>query len=294
MSNQSSPVIFGEVLFDCFPDGVSVLGGAPFNVAWHCQAFGLSPLLVSRVGNDSLGEKITTAMRDWGMDMSGLQQDVSHPTGVVDVRFNDGEPSYDIVENSAWDFIDVDQLPNVDGDGMLYHGSLALRSDASNAALQQLRRSGRSVFVDINLRPPWWQQQRVRQMIRNAQRLKLNEDELQQIAPQGLDVEQGMDYIINELSVEQLIVTRGERGVIAVEGDSKPLMVTPPEKTVVNDTVGAGDAFSSIMLLGQYQGWSLKDSLQRAQSFASAVVGIQGATINDRSFYEPFISAWKL
>ncbi len=25
------PLIFGEVLFDCFPDGIRVLGGAPFN-----------------------------------------------------------------------------------------------------------------------------------------------------------------------------------------------------------------------------------------------------------------------
>ena len=44
--------IFGEVLFDCFPDGREVLGGAPFNVAWHLHAFGQSPVFVSRVGDD--------------------------------------------------------------------------------------------------------------------------------------------------------------------------------------------------------------------------------------------------
>ncbi len=42
------PMIFGEVLFDCFPDGASILGGAPFNVAWHLHAFGQSPLFISR------------------------------------------------------------------------------------------------------------------------------------------------------------------------------------------------------------------------------------------------------
>ena len=40
--NHTRPVVFGEVLFDCFPDGSRVLGGAPFNVAWHCQAFWLA------------------------------------------------------------------------------------------------------------------------------------------------------------------------------------------------------------------------------------------------------------
>ena len=61
------PLIFGEVLFDHFPDGSAVLGGAPFNVAWHLQAFGLKPLFVSRVGNDAAGESVRWAMRQWRM-----------------------------------------------------------------------------------------------------------------------------------------------------------------------------------------------------------------------------------
>lgn len=51
--------IFGEVLFDHFPDGSRVLGGAPFNVAWHTQAFGLAPCFISRIGNDPAGYEIT-------------------------------------------------------------------------------------------------------------------------------------------------------------------------------------------------------------------------------------------
>ena len=49
---NAQPLVFGEVLWDCFPDGQQVLGGAPFNVAWHLHAFGISPLFVSRVGQD--------------------------------------------------------------------------------------------------------------------------------------------------------------------------------------------------------------------------------------------------
>jgi fructokinase len=51
-----STVIFGEVLFDNFPDK-QVLGGAPFNVAWHLQGFGDNPLFISRVGDDSRGRE---------------------------------------------------------------------------------------------------------------------------------------------------------------------------------------------------------------------------------------------
>ena len=55
-SLPGKPVIFGEVLFDVFPEeGNMVLGGAPFNVAWNLQAMGLAPHLVSRIGRDELG-----------------------------------------------------------------------------------------------------------------------------------------------------------------------------------------------------------------------------------------------
>ena len=56
--------LFGEVLMDQFPDGQCVLGGAPFNVAWHLQAFGLAPQFISRVGKDAPGETIRQAMID--------------------------------------------------------------------------------------------------------------------------------------------------------------------------------------------------------------------------------------
>ena len=62
--------IFGEVLFDQFPDNQQVLGGAPFNVAWHLQAFGASPCFISRVGNDAKAVTIKNAMQTWGMDLT--------------------------------------------------------------------------------------------------------------------------------------------------------------------------------------------------------------------------------
>ena len=85
------PLIFGEVLFDHFPDGTAVLGGAPFNVAWHLHAFGLRPLMISRIGNDELGGRVQEAMQKWGMDCSGMQiRHCTHPTGTVQVTFQDG------------------------------------------------------------------------------------------------------------------------------------------------------------------------------------------------------------
>ena len=130
--------IFGEVLFDCFPDGREVLGGAPFNVAWHLQAFGQSPLFVSSVGDDEEGRHIREAMSSWGMRLEGLQFDPEHPTGRVTVTLEGGEPSYDIVADTAYDFIDPNALPSGEP-GLIYHGSLALRSRGSKASSKARR-----------------------------------------------------------------------------------------------------------------------------------------------------------
>jgi fructokinase len=123
MSQQSALAIFGEVLFDCFPDGEKKLGGAPFNVAWHLQAFGDNPLFISSVGEDESGVKIRHAMQKWQLSADGLQTDKSHQTGEVKVSLQGGEPSYDIMIERAYDFIQTSQLPNLRNDAVVYHGS---------------------------------------------------------------------------------------------------------------------------------------------------------------------------
>ena len=292
--SQSRLVIFGEVLFDCFPDGNRILGGAPFNVAWHCQAFGLQPLLISRVGNDPLGDEIKSAMLDWGMDSTGLQIDNTHATGIVDVSFDDGEPSYNIVENSAWDFIDHQATPEIDKHSILYHGSLALRNPLTANSLAQLKQQcSESIFIDVNLRPPWWNLSLIENIINNGQWLKLNVDELALIVPDESTTEDRVGHLLSQLNVELIVVTQGKAGAMAASRDEW-CSVQPDNTNNVIDTVGAGDAFSSVLLLGLDKAWPLQQTLNRAQQFASAVVGQRGATTQDKTFYAPFIQDWHL
>ena len=289
------PVIFGEVLFDRFPDGSVVLGGAPFNVAWHLQAFGKSPLFISRVGNDALGRMIRDTMHAWQMDTSGLQLDSTHPTGSVDVRIEDGEPGYDIVDNQAYDFIDAASMPPLPEHALLYHGSLAVRNAGSREALQQLQQ-GRDLrrLVDVNLRPPWWQLETVRSFMQDAGWIKLNEAELALLVPQADTLPGQMQQLQDYSGAELLIVTRGAAGAVVLASDGKEFGVTPQRHSEVIDTVGAGDAFTSVVILGLLRGWKVPQMLEHAQAFASAITGIRGATPEDPGFYKAFIDDWKL
>lgn len=295
MKATGRPVVFGEVLFDHFPDGQAVLGGAPFNVAWHLNAFGARPVLISRVGNDALGRRIRDAMQSWGMDTAGLQLDSSHPTGTVEVSLDNDEPHYDIVERRAWDFIDADKLPPINDAALLYHGSLALRNPVSCKALDALHdRLAAPVFVDVNLRAPWWKRGQLEHYLDGARWVKLNEDELDLLAPPGVDLDKRAVALQQACGLELLITTRGAAGALAHERNGRRLQLAPPLTDKLIDTVGAGDAFAAVVILGLLHDWELESTLQRAQAFASAIVGIRGATPGQRDFYAQFMQRWNL
>jgi fructokinase len=290
---RQPPLVYGEALFDCFPDGSRVLGGAPFNVACHLQAFGASPVFISRVGQDAEGDLIAEAMANRGMTDAGLQRDVAHGTGVVDVRLSDGEPTYDIVADRAYDHIDAAALPEPPAGSLLYHGSLALRQAPSRAALDALRaRRDPAVFVDVNLRDPWWSQAQVEGLLEGARWVKLNADELRLLAPAGDSVEARAQAIGQRFGLALVVTTLGAAGAVAVAPDGALQRVAPAATVPVVDAVGAGDGFASVLILGLLRDWPLALTLARAQDFASALVGRRGATVEDPAFYTAFTARW--
>lgn len=294
MRSGKTPIVFGEVLFDCFPDGSRVLGGAPFNVAWHLRGFGESPLFVSRVGDDEAGREVRAAMADWGMDASGLQVDEAHPTGMVQITLHDGEPHYEIVADQAYDHVSVDRLPGIEAPAFLYHGSLALRAAGNRAALAELLGRHRlPVFLDVNLRPPWWSQDELTAMLDRATWLKLNADELIKLEPGGDNLTARVRNLRDRYGLEQVVVTRGGEGALALDARLEKVSVQPEAALEVVDTVGAGDAFASVLMLGLLRGWPLQVSMRRAQSFASSVVGLRGATVADPAFYRRHLEMWR-
>lgn len=284
--------VFGEVLFDCFDDGTEVLGGAPFNVAWHLQAFGASPSLVSRVGDDGAGRRVRESMVGWGLDTSQLQIDPKRPTGRVQVNVVDGEPHYDIVEGCAYDAI---APPPVDCRGLLYHGSLAVRADTSTAALRHLRDQRPSlVFIDVNLRPPWWEPGQVRELLAGAHWVKLNQGELEQLYPGQAPGSDPAKAFLEYYGLQGLILTRGEQGAEVLTADGGRWSARPEPDVRVVDTVGAGDALAAVMILGLTRDWPPELSLDRAQQFAARIVARRGATVADPAFYDAVLRDWGL
>lgn len=292
MTNNPIAII-GEVLFDLFPDGRQILGGAPFNVAWHLEAFGQHPDFISRVGSDVMAQSIRSAMLAWGMDTANLQTDSKHPTGTVEVTICNGEPSYTILNNQAYDFIDARQLNPNQHYRIIYHGTLALRHRQTAQTVNTLKtRHTGKVFIDVNLREPWWQIEQVKQGLVTANWLKLNHDELMRLTPRQNTLQATMQRFMARYPLEILIVTCGDQGAIALTHSGEFIETVPRRNLTIVDTVGAGDAFSAVFLLGLQLDWPLPLIMNRAQDFASALLSRKGATVQDIGFYQPFIDQW--
>ncbi|GBE09492.1 2-dehydro-3-deoxygluconokinase [bacterium BMS3Bbin12] len=293
------PVVFGEVLFDCFEDGDKVLGGAPFNVAWHLAGFGADPVFVSRVGSDSLGERVVAAMGDWGMDVRGVQRDPAHPTGSVQVALTDGQPEFRILPDQAYDYIDAATVAGAlrgVSPALLYHGSLSTRNRISRKTLEGLRAAGIPAFVDINLRAPWWTREGLDALLQGTRWLKLSDGELAALtdpeAADGADPVAATRALRGRYGCELVIVTQGEDGGLFVgpDGDGR---IESAEVPVLVDSVGAGDAFSAVTILGLLRGWTLAPTFERAAAFAAHICGIRGATTRDRGLYDELLARWE-
>jgi fructokinase len=291
------PIIFGEVLFDCFADGQNVLGGAPFNVAWHLQGFGHAPLMVSSVGRDERGDKVRATMADWQMDVSALQVSDIYSTGQVSVQLHDGQPSYDIVPDQAYDHISTQAaLAALEGQNpaLIYHGSLALREATSQSCLNELLNTTNApVFLDLNLRAPWWELPLVETILQRATWVKLNDEELCEVTQHTMSDDPEFQSILQNYAKElfdacglqRLIVTLGAQGAFVVRKEGIVQGQPVPVANII-DTVGAGDAFSAMTIAGLLQDWSIQTTLDRALNFASAICQQRGATAKNPNLYE--------
>jgi len=291
---EKIPVLFGEVLFDCFDDGSRVLGGAPFNVAWHLQAFGYEPLLISRVGDDPMGRQIRDTMSRWGMTTAGLQKDSAHPTGEVRVSLQDGQPTFDILKDRAYDHIHSDAIPPMEP-ALIYQGTLGLRQAGSATALEELlKRHQASVFLDVNLRPPWWSRALVEQQLDHSRWVKINDAELETMVEGDEELRTKARTLMTRHALGLLIVTAGSKGAFALDGSAEIQEVKPAARVPVVDTVGAGDAFASVCIAGLLREWPLPRILERAQEFASLLVGQRGAILDNAASYRSLAERWEI
>lgn len=306
----TTTIVFGEALVDDF-GAEQIVGGAPFNVARHLAAFMAPQLMVTRIGEDRNGAVVRGEFERFAMSPGGLQVDAMEETGRVVVERAAGGHRFSILPNQAYDYIEaaaaVAAVGAVDA-GVVYFGTLAQRTERSRAALYAVLEATRAVrFLDLNLRGNQVDERCVFHSLQAANIVKVNEEELQalfqwyfQIKPTDPaltadEVRSSCRALLQMFSLDALIVTLGHRGSVYFgRDDDEPVVHRDnPVPPFVIDTVGAGDAFSAIFLLGRVRGWPLATSLARANEFAGAICAIPGAIPSDMGFYDKWMTRWR-
>ncbi len=269
---------FGEVLWDVYPDN-KYIGGAPLNFAAHSAKLGADCYLLSAVGDDELAKDTLKAVKGFNINTDYVETVNGKQTGKCLVTLDKKSvPSYNLLNDVAWDYISFNgKKENFDA---LYFGTLALRSVHNRETLTTLLQNYRfnEVFVDVNIRPPFYSDYVIDFAFKSATILKISDEELETtLKAVNIDFTDDLAtvsrYITEKYSnIKILIITCGADGSVAFDTVNKSFYTAPPVKANVISTVGAGDSFSAAFLSKFFNGESIEASLEFASKVAGFVV----------------------
>lgn len=307
-TDRGQVLIIGEALLDCFADTM-VPGGAPFNVARTLGAFGMAPHLITRIGKDSAGGQLLDQFRRFRLPTDGVQLDDARTTGMVTVKSGAAGHTFTIGLDAAWDAIDpatAAALAQSLSPSIICFGTLAQRAPTSRAAVAAVLEKTTALRVlDLNLRPTADHKDIAAWSLHHADVVKVNDGELAQLltwfvptfgpaaqAWGSIQQLRAIEALGGIFSWRNLVVTRGADGYAAFDSRGKLIAFGDAPHTTVIDTVGAGDGFLAILILGEILGWPFPQSLLRASHFAAGVCTFRGAVADDLAFYQQWATQW--
>jgi fructokinase len=254
------------------------------------------------LGRDSLGQKAFEQIERLGMETEFIQWDESYPTGTVDVRFlKPGQPDFTIIENVAYDRIELNtqMIDLVESADCLCFGTLIQRCDISRKTLRELldrfaHRNHASAglsknaapraplaLLDINLRKNCYTEETIRESIGRADVLKLNEEEAPVLAKlygaSSTSLPDVAQRLMEKTSLEYCVITLGPKGVFAASVQPE-LLYLPTYRVQLEDSCGAGDAFTAGFIHCLLGGESLTRACQFGNAMGALVAAQIGAT----------------
>ncbi|MFD2742239.1 MULTISPECIES: PfkB family carbohydrate kinase [Sphingobacterium] len=286
---QSQPTLkatcFGEILWDLFPGKDKTAGGAPFNVGYHLQQMGINVHMISAVGQDDLGDALLQKLNHWTISAAGIQKNANYATSTVVATIDeDNEAHYEIKESVAWDYIQLREtdLQQVQHSSTFVFGSLAARHSVSRNTLFALLEESRYRVFDVNLRPPFIDQELLIALLKKSHLAKFNAPELQLVLSYlGKNYNKpkdGVFFLQDYFDVPQVILSQGASGATYYEGDT--VYSLPAAKVTVQDTVGSGDSFLAGFLSAHLSGMHPEATLEQAICLSGFVTSQSGATPN--------------
>jgi sugar/nucleoside kinase (ribokinase family) len=239
------------------PGFIKAPGGAPANVAVALQRLGLPARFVGKVGDDPFGAYLHESLAETGVDTNYLFIDpVARTTAVFVAVWDDGRKDLCFYRNPGADMrlceADIGDCV-FEGARCFHFGSISFidepAASAQHKALDIARQRQLMISYDPNYRPTLWPDAATaRRVIQDAFQYchlaKVSAEEWE-TATGHPDLDAGIQAVLDK-GVELLVISRGERGAIATNGDYR---IELPAFTVdVVETTGAGDGFMAAII----------------------------------------------
>ncbi|AMW16385.1 aminoimidazole riboside kinase [Glaesserella parasuis] len=266
--------VLGDAVVDLIPDGdnhyLRCAGGAPANVAVGVSRLGGEAGFIGRVGNDPLGKFMQQTLQAEKVSTEQMILDPQQRTSTVIVGLDQGERSFTFMVNpSADQFLEVNDLPNFQQGEWLHCCSIALINDPSRSttieAIRRVKQAGGLVSFDPNLRESLWSsldemKKVVNSVVAMADVLKFSEEELT-LLTNTTNLEDATKEVTSLYPEKLIIITLGKDGAIYHLNGKSQVVAGKALKPV--DTTGAGDAFVSGLLAGlsQVSNWKESDAV---------------------------------
>ena len=238
----------GNPLFEANP------GGAPCNVLAMLAKLGHKTAFIGKVGNDFFGEQLRTAIKEAGIDDTGLCTDEKiHTTLAMVHTYPDGDRDFSFYRNPGADMMlnKAEIREDILKDTKIFHfGTLSMTHEgvreATKAAIHIAEEAGAVISFDPNLRPPLWEsldeaREQVLYGLGHCQILKISDNEIQWLTGEE-DYTVGVNWILERYQIPLILVSMGKEGSRAYYNEMmvevKPFL---QENTI--ETTGAGDTF---------------------------------------------------
>lgn len=301
-ADQPGIVVIGEALVDVIDrrdlggDVEEHVGGSPANVAMGLARLDHRVELVTCLGDDERGERVTEHLRRHGVELGEDSVRASSTSTAEATIAQDGSASY---------VFDIDWRPDLSSltgstGAHVHTGSLATVLGPGDedvlTALRVLAQTG-TISYDPNIRPavvgdPGELVARVEEVVALSTVVKASDEDLDLLYP-GVPPEEVLRRWRDDLGCPVTVVTTGAKGVSWASRDGA-WGQAPTQAREVVDTVGAGDSFMAGLLSGLLDAGALGDVARAATAgddqLRSAVergLATSGITVGHAGAYAP-------
>jgi len=256
------------------------IGGAPFNVYYRLHSLGNNVKIISSIGDDELGLKALKFFKKNSLNSEFISIDKEHKTGQVKIQLESGEPSYNIVNDVAWDFIPIKKEYTSEKLDYLIFGSLAVRKDKSFETLKEIIRKSMFNILDLNIRQEYYNKYKLDYLLNCSDFLKINMDELfvlrDLFSIKYHEIEDIARKIFSKFNLKYICLTNGSVNSSVFDGNE--FIYVESLKVESIDNVGAGDNFLASFINEYFiKKNSLKSSLKIASIYGAITTTKKGA-----------------